>query len=205
MKLSKLCKPELCVSDDKNRYAIALPYLRGSQLLATDGKKLVIIPIELSDGDTDGYISSEALKLSRKSKRSPSEVFCAEKALIPSIPDAPTLVRPNQSNSTYPTVSAVDPTVNGEQYKAYRPTVAINARFLWELAQAMGTENVVLELAYDAPDPESGTLSKVDHKKPLIIRPGLIGQLDTFRGPVGAPKAYGILMPHTLPDAEGSK
>ena len=66
MKISKDCKIELVASKDATRFALVNPYLDGNQLVATDGKRLVAIPVELDVHDTNGPVECEVLKQSRQ-------------------------------------------------------------------------------------------------------------------------------------------
>ena len=66
MKISKNCKIELVASKDSTRLALINPYLQGSKLIASDGHRLVAIPVEREEGDSDGPMDCSAFKLSRK-------------------------------------------------------------------------------------------------------------------------------------------
>lgn len=70
MKIPKEAKVELCVSDDSTRGAITEPYLdvtdgKGT-MIATDGRKMAIVPVELEEHDVAGYVSGKALVAARK-------------------------------------------------------------------------------------------------------------------------------------------
>ena len=79
-------KPELCASKDSMRYTLCDCYLSGTFLIATDGRRIVQIPVTREEGDVDGYIPQAVLQAARtqankkrKKKFHPSDMTIAAK------------------------------------------------------------------------------------------------------------------------------
>lgn len=146
MKLHKQCKVELAASKDATRQAIAEPFLsiengKGT-LVSTNGHSMAIIPVEIEPEDCQGYVSSVALVAARKQAKRANELQiglngCAK------LFDGSTMPREGAAgNSTFPNWKQVMP---GEvSDSAYTVEIAFDAKLLWELAQAMGTQGVRL-------------------------------------------------------------
>jgi hypothetical protein len=82
MKLPKNCKIEAVASTDPTREVLTAPYLevkKGSgTLIATNGRALVALPVEVSEEDTEGWVAIPALVAARKFARkgTDAEVTC---------------------------------------------------------------------------------------------------------------------------------
>ena len=50
------------------KWATDLIWLEGSNLVASDGKRIVVLPVELDEGDIDGFISQAAITAACKAK-----------------------------------------------------------------------------------------------------------------------------------------
>lgn len=68
MKLSKTAKAEMCVSHDKQRPILHDAWLdvENKVLVSVDGRCMSILPVEISEGDTSGRVTKEALVAARK-------------------------------------------------------------------------------------------------------------------------------------------
>lgn len=68
MKLDKTQKIEECASKDPTREVLASPYLDTERgvLVATDGRKITVLPVEVEEGDTTGHVNTTAIKAARK-------------------------------------------------------------------------------------------------------------------------------------------
>jgi hypothetical protein len=82
MKIPKNCKIEAVASTDPTREVLTAPYLevkkeRGT-LISTDGRALVVLPVEVSEEDTEGWVAIPALVAARKFARkgNDAEVTC---------------------------------------------------------------------------------------------------------------------------------
>lgn len=84
MKLPKACKIELAASTDVTRTVLREPYLvtdspitkpadgsvtYAGKLVATNGRMLAVIPVELNEHDKEEWVNVEALSLARKAVR----------------------------------------------------------------------------------------------------------------------------------------
>ena len=143
MKIKKECKIEMVASKDSTRLALNNPYLQGSNLIATDGHRLVAIPVEREDGDSDGPIDSSAFKLARKT--SSSEKFSkisANGCLKVQTKDGEiTMQRKNLDGYSFPQWQKVLPNPDRGGIK-----IAFNAEYLYEMAEALGTKTVTIEI-----------------------------------------------------------
>jgi hypothetical protein len=171
MKLPKNCLVEKVASQDATRPAITLPYLdidtdRKAHLIATNGAAMVKLPVEIAPEDAAGYVPTLALKEGRKlTKRTDSiDLVCNGSAKLLN-----GATYPRESPYTFPNWRAVWPKEEG------KITLALDAALLYELAQAMGTEGVVLSFNPDGPIAVRGTATK-------DVRPA-------------SPEARGVLMP----------
>jgi hypothetical protein len=146
MKLHKQCKVELTASKRVTRQAIAEPFLsiengKGT-LISTNGHSMAIIPVDIEPEDCQGYVSSAVLIAARKQAKRANELQiglngCAK------LFDGSTMPREGDAgNCTFPNWKQVLP---GEiSDSAYTVEIAFDAKLLWELAQAMGTQGVRL-------------------------------------------------------------
>jgi len=153
MKLPKNCKIELCVSDDKTRLSLGYPYLdvqdgKGT-LVATDGRKLVILGVELGANDVQGWVSIPALVAARKlAGKLPDVVLECNGAC--KLPDGTAFPRPLDSDFRFPNWRQVVPDEGRES--VFR--VSFNPEYLMELAKALGSsDKVTLEFGADNLDP----------------------------------------------------
>lgn len=170
MKLSKSVKIELAASTDDTRHVLKEPYLdirqegevRVGKLVATDGRIIAIVPVELDEHDSEGWVSADVLKTARKEApksgmdRDKAIVTCNGKAELPSGITMPrSSIDMMETNSeglaanVYPNWREVTTVLTDEATQAADGTcvdVAIDVSLLWKLAQAMGTEKVRLRV-----------------------------------------------------------
>ena len=147
MKIPSACKVEAIASTDETRPFIGHPFLTGSKLVATNGQALVVIPIELSEGDADGYVTAAALKLARKGSDNP-EIRCNGTLTLS---DGTQLPRPGAQGKPFPDYRQCVP--------KDPPTLAIafSVKNLRALGDALGAQHLVLEIK--------------DATSPVIVRP----------------------------------
>ena len=143
MKIKKECKIELIASRDETRHVLCNPYLQGSKLIATDGQRLVAIPVELEEGDSDGPIDCSAFKLSRKTSSGEKlSKISANGCLKVQTKDGEiTMPRKNLNGYSFPQWQKVLPNPDRGGIK-----IGLNAKFLYEIAQALGGDRVVIEI-----------------------------------------------------------
>ena len=174
MKLHKDCLIEKVLCKDATRHAITETYLDTENgcgsLIATNGKSIAVIPVELEEGDVAGYVATEGIKQARKADK---------RASFPSLKLNGTLKLSNgveMPRTTLPT---------GTQFPQWRQVIpkdegytvefAFDAKLLYELAQAMGSDGVVIRYKAD--------------RKPLLVRPTPLAGCTPCLG------SKGVLMP----------
>lgn len=147
MKLPKDCKIELVASTDATRYVLCNPYLQGDKLIATNGKSLVMLPVERDSEDSDGPINSEAFKLSRKtvSGIKESKITANGELKVATKEGQITMPRKDLNGAKFPDWLRIIPKEDRGGVK-----IALNAELLYELAQALGNNEVVLEIHDDS-------------------------------------------------------
>ena len=145
MKLKSKYRPELICSRDATRMVLTnanLGFVKGKQcLVATDGKRLLVLPVEGEQLEKEnGPVPREALKLAREKRPSrKQDVVSIVLNGKCELENGWTLPRPTQEDMKYPNVEQVIPTPSSMDQK-----ISFNARFLWEIAQALGVEHVIL-------------------------------------------------------------
>ena len=134
-------KLEKVISKDSSRPALAAAYLRiesdGSAFLeATTSYVLATIPVTIDETDVAGFVPAEALAAARKAKQ--GELACNGSVTAP-------------RGDSYPRYDGQFPD-SSRLYPEAPPTftVGINARFLYDIAQALGSDIVVLRFQGDA-------------------------------------------------------
>lgn len=183
MKLPKNCKVESIVSDDKARLVLSQPYLdrENGVVVSTNGKAMAIVPVECDETDVSGHIPVEMVKLSRKTawgKLTVGEMSVGQESVR--VKDV-SVKRPELG--TYPKWEQVIPKAEPEG-KAKRIRFGINAEMLRSLSQALGSDEVSLEIEFD-------TEGRYKDEVCAAIRVQ----------PLGAPesgRAYGVIMPMRL-------
>ena len=197
MRIPAKCKLEKLVSRDTSRPVLCTLYLRivgeGAErkgyLEGTDSYKLARIPVELDEGDTEGFIPLEAIQTARKLKvdtiRANGTVDIptgTETAVSYSRPDV------GQFPNTDALLDVEPARIDGERWR-----IGLNPTLLAELAAGMGCETVELEFAAvrPAPGPDGGN---VDFR-PSGLRPVTVRPLGFIRGAGSTSDATGLLMP----------
>ena len=175
MKIHKECQVEKVASKDASRPSIAHPYLQGGKLIATNGIAMVQIPVEeRGEHDVDGWVTGEALKAARKAaSRQTSCEISANGSLA--LLDGQSFLRPNESTvkGKWPNCGQVWEPCWAREIKF---TVSLSAEQLMDIAKAMGTEGVTLEITGET--------------DPIRILP-----CSTRARTVPVPEAKAILMP----------
>ncbi len=146
MKINKNCKIELVASKDKTRLALINPYLQGSKLIATDGHKLVAIPVEREEGDSDGPIDCLAFKLARKTSSEFSKIS-ANGCLKVQTKDGEITMQRSSKEINFPQWQKILPNTDRRGIK-----IGLNAEYLYQMAEALGTKKVTIEIL-DADSP----------------------------------------------------
>ena len=142
MRVNPKSKLEKVISKDGSIPILLHPFLRiepdgTGTLLASDKFTAVVIPVEVSMEDTSGPVHIEAIKASRKLDNT---IRCEPGYNV--VPGGVAYPREDEKHAQFPPVDQLlvdEPVVE----------VAINAKTLYALAQAMGTEVVTLRVQAD--------------------------------------------------------
>lgn len=139
MILPKTCKIEELCSTDKTRNVLFHPYLSGNELVATDGKAMICLPVELEEGDCHGWVSIEALKMARKLNKNLDNLSIKVKNDGLILMDGTVLPQPNVG-SVYPNYR---PILEANLSKEQEPvsSIAFNPDYLSSVASAFGCAN----------------------------------------------------------------
>jgi len=145
MQIHKNSKIEACCGKDPRRRVLTHPHISNingkPHLCATDGKCLAYVPVILEDGDTPGYVNSEALKQARKLEKH-EDVLHIEANGSLKLKDGSTLPRFGADGSlSYPNVDLVIP-----DPKDVKWSIAFDVDLLKNLADALGTTHVTLKV-----------------------------------------------------------
>lgn len=103
------------------------------RLIATNGHIAVIVPVELSEQDTSGPVSADALKAARRTTKSLTaisepEIICTD---VLTVTNGPTFPR-SELSGKFPDVDRIMPKKKG------RIKISFNAQLLVDLALAIG-------------------------------------------------------------------
>lgn len=150
MKLPDKLKPQFCCSKDASRYILQYACVKDGMVLATDGRMMVAALTEEDDWKEDvsdkALIPVAALKVATK-RRTRSNSY-VQGVVSPQTNDIikvrdsleeTRLIKTSEDVDRFPNIGAVTPSD-----LVGLTTVTLNAKMLWELAQALGTEGVCL-------------------------------------------------------------
>ena len=180
MKIPKNCKLEKVASKDQTREVLNYILIENkndeTHAVATDGRKLAVVPVVLCDEDQlDGekFMLPKALTEARKQAKQAKEstIGLNGAALMPNGECYPV-----REDLNFPNWRQVVPT--GAKYTK----VCFNAKYLYELAQAIGAPNDCVQLQIEI-DKKTG---EIDTLGPLVIEESTTG-------------GKGILMPMRHP------
>lgn len=152
MKMKRNYRPELIVSKDACRFNICEPHLDvlESRIVATNGHMMIALPVTPDAGDTPGQVPVEALKAARtQAGRGATESVLKLNGTAESL-DGKTFPR---LPVHFPPWQSVLPKHSAETF-----SVGLNAYYLHDLAQAMGsrgTSGAEVVLTFDLRDAEA--------------------------------------------------
>jgi len=164
MKIPKTCKLEKVVSKDESREPLLSILIESkdgqSNAVATDGRRMAVVPIEIADEDQlDGQklMTPKALIEARKQAKQAKEstIGLNGAAMMPNGE-----VYPWKKDVNYPNWRQVVPPNDNP-----RQTISFNAKYLYELAQAIGCPNDCVTLQIET----NSATGKLDASRPLII------------------------------------
>jgi DNA polymerase III sliding clamp (beta) subunit (PCNA family) len=142
MKMPKDCLVEKVCSKDATRFAINAPFLDikegNANLISTNGRAIVVIPVQVGPEDAQGYIPIDGLKAARKAVRGKGGDIEATANGAFALPTGQSF--PRNVDATFPNWRQVMPAE-----KPYVLEIGLNAAYLLEIVQALGgTGNVRL-------------------------------------------------------------
>lgn len=133
MKFNTSCKLDLAAASEPGRYAVHhvnLDVMR-STLTATDGRILAIVPCEPEEGDTDGLIPREAIRLARTGcKAAKAQVYANGTVKAHSKAGIVEMPRPE---GDFPRYRDVIPAPASDDIR-----LGLDVELLWHLVQALG-------------------------------------------------------------------
>jgi hypothetical protein len=168
MKLPDKLKPQFCCSKDATRYALTQACVRNGMIMATNGRMAMAAIAEVDPWEEDvrqeGLIPVAALKVAT-GRRSKNNTYCQN--IVGLLSDNTVKVRDNLNETRF--IKAADclesfPRINQlvPDNLAELKTIKINAKMLWELAQALGTEGVCIHIT-DDDKPEPMLVEALNH------------------------------------------
>lgn len=197
MRISLRTKLEKLVSKDTSRPVLTHLYLRivgegdnrRGWLEGTDSYKLGRVPVELEEGDTEGFIPAEVIGAARKAK---ADSIRANGSLELEQLGKVIATFPRTFEGQFPNTDALIPE-EPARFEGRRWNVGLNPKLLLELAEGMGAETVTLEFVATRPAP--GPAGGAGDYSPSNLRPMVVRPLATFRGCEENHDAIGLLMP----------
>lgn len=167
MEIDRKYKLEKAVSKDPNRITLKNIHVSRRHARATNGSILAIVPIESSKNDTSGWLTPDALKLGRKATPNSFGNVRIELNGAQVFTDGTSIPRPTEEKPPNIFRLLLD------AHRNRKVKFGINASYLKDLADAIGTEEVVLE--FSKPDkailvrPQSGKDGAVGLIMPVRI------------------------------------
>lgn len=155
MKLPDKLKPQFCCSKDHSRYILQFACVKDGMIMATNGRMMVAALTEEDDWKEDAsdkaLIPVSALKVATKCRARSSSyvqgVVSPQADHIIKVKDSldeTRLIKTSEDVDKFPNVGAVTP-----DDLVGLTTLTLNAKMLWELAQALGNEGVCLHFKDD--------------------------------------------------------
>ena len=164
MKIPKTCKLEKVVSKDESREALLSILIESkdgkANAVATDGRRMAVVPVEIADEDQlegQKLMFPKALIEARKQAKQAKESTIGLNGAA-MMPDGQ--VYPWKRDVNYPNWRQVVPPNDNP-----RQTISFNAKYLFELAQAIGCPNDNVKLQIET-NPATG---QIDPRAALII------------------------------------
>jgi DNA polymerase III sliding clamp (beta) subunit (PCNA family) len=124
--------------DSRTHLTAAHLDVAGSRLVATDGHKLVCIPVTIEDGDTSGPVTAEAIKAAIKAAGRHCDAAIACNGSL-AVANGPTFPRPGDLGQ-FPDFDRIIPKDGTAQ-------IGINAEYLAAIQKAAGVKGIGLQFA----------------------------------------------------------
>ncbi len=185
MQIHKAAKIERCVSQDETRHVLTQPYLDirdgEARMVATDGKCMAVVPVDVDAADVAGHVPAESLKTARKvwGKLTLNTLAVGEASV--SVGDYQ-WKRPVDMGK-FPNWRNVIPSPENDRTETLR--VGINPELLSRVAEAIGAgEHVILEIPVETQGRYKGQVMNA-----IVVKP-------SDKGAVAG--AFGLVMPVRL-------
>jgi DNA polymerase III sliding clamp (beta) subunit (PCNA family) len=115
----------------------------GSRLVATDGHKLVCVPVTIEEGDTSGPVTAEAIKAAIKAAGRHCDAAIACNGSL-AVQNGPSFPRPDPDDiGKFPGFERIIPKEGTAQ-------IGINAEYLAAIQKAAGTKGIGLQFTLHA-------------------------------------------------------
>ena len=161
MQMSMQYSPELFVSNDAERPDLRHVYLdvKKSRVIATDGKRAIVVKVTTDKGDTEGFIPVNAIKLAKQNAPKDSTAIaieCRGKTCV--LSDGTSFVRPL---GNFPDIDAIIP--KAAEFKGGK-TATLRAKYLYDAARATGADAVTMQIN-DQPE----GMFRIDHDDAIVV------------------------------------
>ena len=166
MQIERKYRIEKCVSTDPSRTNLQNIYVSRRHAMATNGRILAICPVTLQEDDEIGSLTPEALKHARKVSAKGLETIHIGLNGAQVFPDKTIMARPEGENPPH-TFRILKDAQSNRKYR-----IGINAVYLKDLADALGNEELILEVG----DPNSAILVR-----PVHFESGTVGLIMPIR------------------------
>jgi hypothetical protein len=142
MEINKKYKLEKAVSTDSLRPALQNISISRTHAMATNANILAIVPVTMAKDDTPGWLTPDALKLGRKVSPKSEEAMTITLNGKQILPDGTQMARPGNDEQPPDIAGILHSAKMNRKFK-----FGINVQLLKDLSDAIGSEEVVLELA----------------------------------------------------------
>lgn len=156
-------------------------WLTGSELVATNGKALVSIPVQRDEGDVGGVVPCEALVAARKSH------FTKTSGMAKIELNGSAIVADTESRQEFPRPPKTCPDVASivrDAKAAKHVSVILNAALLKAIQDSIGCDALEIQLDAEAPG-----------ERPVLVLPDWNEPTKSRSPKVRAEGAFGIIMP----------
>lgn len=139
MQIDRKYKIEKAVSTDTLRENLQNVFVSRRHAVATDGTILAIVPVHTEQDDEPGWLTPEALKHARKVSVKGQDSLVLRMNGAQFLSDGTVMTRPDEHKP--PKIYHL--LRRAHEGRSYR--IGVNARYLKDLADALGSEELVLE------------------------------------------------------------
>lgn len=163
MKMPIKYRPELCCSNDPTQQILHNVMLKDDLIIATDGRRYIQIPVALEEGDVDGVIPSAVIAEARTQAEGSNElsVMSNGKLKFTSKFGPIEIENPASKVGKYPNTGQVTTRASNRK----RHYIALNARLLMGIAEAIGSEEVTISFDNER---SAITVEPKDSKKSVV-------------------------------------